>query len=872
MKKLLPFLLVLLCANVFASHYRAGEITCEWVGPGLTNYKITVVTYTNTCNTQADDQSVMIYINLFDSVAAPRTNGNGNGVMIANCFKKNIYEAYYSFPGPGAYTVHIEQPNRKAGIVNMADPLDTPFWIETFLKVNTILGHNSTPVLLYPPLDSACVGQCFTHNPNAYDPDGDSLSFTLANSLGAGGQLPTGYYVPQGVTVNALTGDLTWCTPQSVANFYPQEYNLAMIIHEWRKDTITGMRYEIGHVERDLEVDVFNCNNSDPVVQANDTCVLSGNNLVMNVTATDPDNDMLTLSATGSPFTFNPAAVFTTPLQPQLPVATGIFTWSTICNEVRKSPYQVQFKAQDNSTPISLSGFKSVFITVIAPAPQNLSAVPGCDHITLSWNAEGCDPQNNPLLGYNVYRKSDCSNWNPSQCETGVPSYTGYVLIGTTAQLTYTDNAVSMGNNYSYRIAARYSDGAESYASSPVCVAPLQEVPVITNVDVVSTGLSDTINIRWLKPLAGVNGLDTIANPGPYEYRVFRAQGFSGTGSQVISFTANSYSSLNVTSYTDVALNTAGNPWYYQVHFYSNGNEICKATGASSVYLYAPVPNDNRLTLGWSSNVPWNNYSYDVYRKTPFAGYTYLGTTTATTFTDTGLVNGRNYCYKIKAYGQYSDPSLPAPLINWSEEQCGIPADHTPPCAPVLSVVSECESGLNNLSWNDPNLSCADDVVSYSLYYSPSPNGDFQLIAQVPSANITSFIHDSLTSVAGCYEIAAVDSFGNQSAFSNKECVDNCPVYELPNVFTPNGDNTNDLFVPFPYRYVKDIDLQIFNRWGELVFATKDPAVKWDGRDVQSGKLCSDGVYYFTCKVNEIRLEGIETRTIKGFVQILGAK
>ncbi|HEY6163210.1 MAG TPA: gliding motility-associated C-terminal domain-containing protein, partial [Bacteroidia bacterium] len=210
--------------------------------------------------------------------------------------------------------------------------------------------------------------------------------------------------------------------------------------------------------------------------------------------------------------------------------------------------------------------------------------------------------------------------------------------------------------------------------------------------------------------------------------------------------------------------------------------------------------------------------------------------------------------------------------INWSEEQCGIPADHTPPCAPVLSVVSECESGLNNLSWNDPNLSCADDVVSYSLYYSPSPNGDFQLIAQVPSANITSFIHDSLTSVAGCYEIAAVDSFGNQSAFSNKECVDNCPVYELPNVFTPNGDNTNDLFVPFPYRYVKDIDLQIFNRWGELVFATKDPAVKWDGRDVQSGKLCSDGVYYFTCKVNEIRLEGIETRTIKGFVQILGAK
>ncbi len=145
-----------------------------------------------------------------------------------------------------------------------------------------------------------------------------------------------------------------------------------------------------------------------------------------------------------------------------------------------------------------------------------------------------------------------------------------------------------------------------------------------------------------------------------------------------------------------------------------------------------------------------------------------------------------------------------------------------------------------------------------------------QLIATINNLNDTVFVRDSLTSsVAGCYAVIAVDSFGNQSA-PNVLCIDNCPEYVLPNVFTPNGDGKNDFFTPIlPYRFIKDIDIDIFNRWGELMFNTINPNINWNGNDQTTGKPCPDGVYYYVCQVHEIRVTGIKTITLKGFVQIL---
>jgi gliding motility-associated-like protein len=190
----------------------------------------------------------------------------------------------------------------------------------------------------------------------------------------------------------------------------------------------------------------------------------------------------------------------------------------------------------------------------------------------------------------------------------------------------------------------------------------------------------------------------------------------------------------------------------------------------------------------------------------------------------------------------------------------------------VLTVNSDCFEAENLLDWTNPmHMNCGtDDVVSYNIYYSLVEGDPLVLLTTITSAGDTSHLLDNLISVAACYAITALDSFGNESPMSNMICVDNCPEYILPNVFTPNGDGTNDFFIPFPYRYVKDVEVRIYDRWGMLVFETLDPNVRWDGRDMITHKLCTDGVYYYTAVVNEIRLEGIVPRELKGFVHLFG--
>jgi gliding motility-associated-like protein len=100
------------------------------------------------------------------------------------------------------------------------------------------------------------------------------------------------------------------------------------------------------------------------------------------------------------------------------------------------------------------------------------------------------------------------------------------------------------------------------------------------------------------------------------------------------------------------------------------------------------------------------------------------------------------------------------------------------------------------------------------------------------------------------------------------QCVDNCPVYELPNVFTPNGDGFNDLFRPFPYRQIESINIIIYNRWGQLVFESNNPEINWNGNDLNGNPL-PDGVYFYVCEVNEILLAGINKRILKGNIHII---
>ena len=129
--------------------------------------------------------------------------------------------------------------------------------------------------------------------------------------------------------------------------------------------------------------------------------------------------------------------------------------------------------------------------------------------------------------------------------------------------------------------------------------------------------------------------------------------------------------------------------------------------------------------------------------------------------------------------------------------------------------------------------------------------------------------------MAGCYYITSVDSIelsggGNESEPSDIIRTDNCPFYDLPNTFTPNGDGFNDLFKPcLNYRYISSVDFVVTNRWGQVVFTTTDPNINWDGKDVNTGQDLPGGVYFYTCKIQQNCLSCADIQTLTGNIHII---
>ena len=104
-----------------------------------------------------------------------------------------------------------------------------------------------------------------------------------------------------------------------------------------------------------------------------------------------------------------------------------------------------------------------------------------------------------------------------------------------------------------------------------------------------------------------------------------------------------------------------------------------------------------------------------------------------------------------------------------------------------------------------------------------------------------------------CYRVRAISYLGYESQ-SNEFCFIAEHTNYFPNAFSPNNDGINDYF-EYKFRtslvddefknssFVKSINLQIFNKWGNLVFETNDLDFKWDGTIQNNGEDCPQGAY-----------------------------
>ncbi len=885
----ISLIFILISRKGSATHYRAGEITYKQIA--LTTYEITATTYTDPRNTAADRPE--IDINLGDNTIRTVARSNGNGEIVNtdpnNIIKKNIYRTTHTYPGPGKYLISIFDQNRIAGIrnINNGISVDIAFYVESYLNIFAGFGFNQSPVLLLPPIDIGCKFRIFTHNPAAYDPDGDSLSFTLIPPKKARGTDVENYTTPlfsDSFTLDQKNGQVTWTMP-TVAG----PYNIAIKIQEFRKGIL------IGFVVRDMQIFINdNCLNFPPKISAiNDTCIEANQLLKKTFLTTDPDaGQLITLSTYGGPFVQKnqPASISPIPNTGTSPLSTQ-FNWKPSCNAVRFRPHQAVFRATDNHPSDPLSDIRYYNIQVVAPAPKNFQIKQDSNGFQLNWNPDTCGM----AYGYKIYRRIDSSYWEHALCETGVPDYTGFKILDTTSGLnntSYFDNDFGRGLSplvrYCYRITAMYpprsengsiifSEPVESYSSIEICDLILQTKPILTQVTVDSTSTSNgVITIKWLSP----KQIDTLDQfPPPYQAQLEVANknqnNFNAIGNPIIYPT---YAALKKETYTDTLKNTLQNAYDYKVAFYytkaGQFKPLNQSIPASSVFL--KLFNSNKsILLSWEETVPWTNTQTVIYKKIN-GQFDSIGTTEKTFFKDLQLENGKTYCYKIKRIGYYNKQLYPNVIENYSQENCGIPIDTVKPCPVVLNIETPCNSNapLNNqvlLKWKYP-ADCEQDQAFYNVYWKQKIVDNWTLLAKVPNTQLQYADNRTILNKAihGCYAVTTTDSSGNESNIINPTCIENCPFYQLPNVFTPaKDDSINSTFKPFPYRFVSQVKTQIFNRWGNLVFESNDPAINWDGTDQQSGIDCPAGVYYYICEIEESYLSGDQQRTSRGSIQLI---
>ena len=850
-------LLVCLAMPLHATHNRAGEITLTQIDE-LT-YEIHITTFTYTLS-QADRPELKVQWGDNTFSKAPRVEL----IKLPNFYQKNTYISQHTFPGPGVYEIVVQDPNRNDGVKNIPNSVNVIFSVKTTILINPDLGANSTPILLNPPIDRAAYGQVFIHNPAAYDPDGDSISYKLTICTEKDGRPIEGYTLPPAsdtLFIDPITGDLTWVTPSDSGWF-----NVAIDVEEWRQGV------KIGNIVRDMQIEVYNTDNHAPVQSdPGDYCVEAGSVLSFDVVATDEDNDTIKQTATGGPFVVDVSPATYTVDQGSLALgySKARFEWRTDPSHVRNQYYTVVFKAEDTNHDLSLVDLRNVNIKVLGPSPDMPELIPGSNSITVTWTADTCLP----VKGYRIYRKEGPAGYVPDPCQGGIPSETGYTLIGSTDSrldtLFVDDNngsGLPQGSEYCYMIVSVYPDGVLSFPSPENCSPLVEGSPSLLEVSVTDHSNNGTIRVAWAQP----KDLDTIPANGPYEYIIYRSDDLLGNNmSQVGSFTT---SDLSDTVWLDATVDTEQFPWSYKVELYNDepGNrfKIGEAESASSLYP-GLTGEDNRIVIHMRKNVPWINYDYTIYRLNNSTGtYDSIGFTTDDVYIDEGLTNGVEYCYRVTSTGWRLLGGTLYENVNFSHTACTMPIDSIPPCPPTLSGFSLCDSGYNHLSWLFTDPSCAEDAVGYKLYYSPTFEDTPQLIAEFNDPGDTTYNHYPENTLSGCYMVTAIDSFDNESAPSIRVCLDECSNYVLPNVFSPNGDGINDLFRPQRTSYVDKVEMTIFNRWGIQVFYTEDPDVNWDGKINNTDRLVSPGVYYYICNVYEYRLTGIEVYALTGFIYV----
>jgi gliding motility-associated-like protein len=125
---------------------------------------------------------------------------------------------------------------------------------------------------------------------------------------------------------------------------------------------------------------------------------------------------------------------------------------------------------------------------------------------------------------------------------------------------------------------------------------------------------------------------------------------------------------------------------------------------------------------------------------------------------------------------------------------------------------------------------------------------------------------------AGTYTVEATNEFGCTSTATVVLTVENFCDIVIPEFFSPNGDNVNDLFVIENLGAYPGTDVLIFNRWCSQVYSSDDYLNNWDGRSDSRFNVAGDelpeGTYFYILKLGGVETDATYGKVYQGYVYL----
>ncbi|MCA6437609.1 MAG: PKD domain-containing protein [Bacteroidota bacterium] len=857
---------------LFSSHLAGGKITYRYLGNNKYEYKLTVY---RDCSDQVDfinPAIIHIYNKTNNSLVISKniflTNRSIVPVITPNpCFVPpaglclevgNYIDTVQLSPNSAGYTISHQNCCHNASINNIVIPSSTPILITTDIPPQI---NNSAQFINVPPI-FICVNDTFNYSFAATDSDGDVLKYNLCTPFKDGSTNYVNPYTPTPPPYNPILWSSSFSATNPIPNtggilfnqntgqlkFKPTQigqYVIGICVEEYRNNTLINTN------RLELQFNVVSCYLTSSIPTASNLCeglTIPFQNSSTNANAFHWDFGVTSSTADTSNL-FTPTFTFPN---------YGTYTVSLVVYNTAYGFCKDTSKKVINVNPL------------LSP--------------TLQPSYSSCFKNNN--LNFNVggsFHPSANFNWN------------------------FTPNSISTSstsNNTNVHFTTASTKTISVIINQFGCLDTLYSLVSFTN-PIAAINYS-TINCVGLTPFIG--STSTNAN------NVFFNFGDPTTTADTTSQLSQSYTYPSFGTYTITLIATNGicaDTLKYPANIQPNlflfvPNQIQKqclknnsfnfqasgSWGSNAVFnwTFPDIPNNITSNVPNPNNISFNSVGTHIFTVT-LSQNNCIRVETRTVAVNPSpkaiaLISDTIGCepltikfksitdslQPVQNYWNINNNSFIDTTINYTFSNAGLYSYNlvvrdSNNCTDTLSKINHIQvnpkpkvkSIVNPFyaSILDPRITFID---STQLTHLTNYNfGDGATSTQ------TNNIHNYQSTGEFNYTLISSTQYGCADTAKGIIYIDDIGNNYVPNIFTPNGDNSNDNFF-IKGKNITSSTMKIFNRWGTLVFETDNALIGWNGINQTNNTIAVDGVYFY---IIEITLGNNRTYKFNGNVTLV---